>query len=50
VDLAANPHSGAYLSRDIANVTSWFAGRGLPDADRRGAELLEQLRYEARLI
>ena len=50
VDLAANPHSGEYLTRDIANVTSWFAGRGLPDADRRGAELLEELRYEARLV
>ena len=50
VDLAANPHSGDYLTRDIANVTSWFAARGLPDADRHGAELLEQLRYEARLI
>ncbi|HWG25518.1 MAG TPA: RIO1 family regulatory kinase/ATPase [Actinospica sp.] len=49
VDLAANPHSGEYLSRDIANVTSWFAARGLPDADRRGAELLDDLRYEARL-
>jgi RIO kinase 1 len=50
VDLAANPHSGDYLSRDIANVTSWFVARGLPDADRRSARLLEDLRYEARLI
>jgi RIO kinase 1 len=49
VDLAANPHSGEYLTRDIANVTSWFAGRGLPDAERRGADLLDRLRYEARL-
>jgi RIO kinase 1 len=49
VDLAANPHSGGYLTRDIANVTSWFAGRGLPDAERRGADLLDHLRYEARL-
>jgi RIO kinase 1 len=49
VDLAANPHSGEYLGRDIANVTSWFDARGLPDARRRGAELLEDLRYEARL-
>ncbi|HET9172389.1 MAG TPA: RIO1 family regulatory kinase/ATPase [Actinospica sp.] len=49
VDLAANPHRGDYLSRDIANVTSWFAARGLPDADRHGAELLAELRYEARL-
>ncbi|HTJ67257.1 MAG TPA: RIO1 family regulatory kinase/ATPase [Actinospica sp.] len=50
VDLAANPHSGEYLDRDVANVTNWFAGRGLPDAERRGAELLDNLRYEARLI
>ena len=49
VDLAANPHSGEYLTRDIANVTSWFAGRGLPDAQRRGADLVDELRYEARL-
>ena len=49
VDLAANPHRGDYLGRDVANVTSWFAARGLPDADRRGARLLEDLRYEARL-
>ena len=49
VDLAANPHSGEYLTRDIANVTTWFAGRGLPDAQRRGADLVDELRYEARL-
>ena len=49
VDLAANPHSGEYLTRDVANVTSWFAGRGLPDAQRRGADLVDELRYEARL-
>nr|WP_307844549.1 RIO1 family regulatory kinase/ATPase [Actinospica acidithermotolerans] len=49
VDLAANPHRGDYLGRDVANVTSWFAARGLPDAERRGERLLEDLRYEARL-
>ena len=50
VDLAANPHSAEYLTRDVANVTTWFGSRGLPDAERRGAELLDELRYEARLI
>lgn len=50
VDLAANPHSAEYLRRDVANVVSWFASRGLADAERRGADLLEELRYEARLI
>ena len=49
VDLAANPHSGEYLTRDVENVTSWFAARGLPDAQRRGADLLTELRYAARL-
>ena len=49
VDLAANPHRGDFLTRDIANVTSWFGARGLPDAERRGADLLDELRYEARL-
>lgn len=50
VDLAANPHGGEYLRRDVANVVSWFASRGLADAERRGADLLEELRYEARLV
>lgn len=49
VDLAANPHREDYLVRDVANVTSWFAARGLAGADRRGNELLDELRYEARL-
>lgn len=49
VDLAANPHRADYLNRDVANVTSWFTARGLPDARRRGVELVEELRYEARL-
>ena len=50
VDLAANPNSVEYLRRDVANVTSWFTARGLPDAERRSADLLEELSYEARLI
>jgi RIO kinase 1 len=49
VDLAANPHGGEYLARDVANVASWFAARSLPDAARRSADLLGSLRYEARL-
>jgi len=49
VDLAANPNGGEYLRRDVANVTSWFAARGLPDAERHGAELVDELSYEARL-
>lgn len=49
VDLAANPHGGEYLARDVANVASWFAARSLPDVARRSTDLLGQLRYEARL-
>jgi RIO kinase 1 len=49
VDLAANPHGIEYLRRDVANVTSWFAARGLPDPERRGADLLAELSFEARL-
>ena len=50
VDLTANPHGDEYLVRDVRNVATWFAARGLPDAERRTGELLTTLRYEARLI
>jgi RIO kinase 1 len=30
VDLAANPAGPEFLARDVRNVASWFAGRGLP--------------------
>jgi RIO kinase 1 len=50
VDLAANPHGAEYLRRDVANVTSWFTARGLSDAERRSADLLDELSYEARLL
>jgi RIO kinase 1 len=50
VDLAANPQGAEYLRRDVANVTSWFAARGLLDTERRSADLLAELSYEARLI
>jgi RIO kinase 1 len=49
VDLAANPHGGEYLARDVRNVTDWFAARALPDAQARGEQLLAALRYQARL-
>jgi len=50
VDLTVNPRGDEYLARDVRNVTDWFAARGLPDAERRGAELLTTLRYQARLV
>jgi RIO kinase 1 len=50
VDLTVNPRGDEYLSRDVRNVAGWFAARGLPDAERRGEQLLDTLRAEARLI
>jgi len=50
VDLTANPHGEEYLARDVRNVASWFAARGLPDAEGRGGQLLTTLRYQARLV
>jgi RIO kinase 1 len=50
VDLAANPRGGEYLERDVRNVATWFAARGLPDAQRQGDDLFAALRSEARLI
>ncbi len=33
VDIVANPQGAAFLARDVANVTRWFAGHGLSDVD-----------------
>jgi RIO kinase 1 len=33
VDVIAHPAGRDYLARDARNVASWFAARGLPDAD-----------------
>jgi RIO kinase 1 len=47
VDVIANPQGGEFLARDVRNVASWFAARGLavqPD------ELIERLKYEAGLL
>ena len=49
VDLTVNPHGGEYLVRDVANIASWFAARSLPDGSRRSADLIDRLRYDARL-
>lgn len=44
VDVVANPQGPAFLARDVAVMTRWFAARGLPasllDADRLTADLL----------
>jgi RIO kinase 1 len=44
VDVVANPQGPAYLARDVATMTRWFAARGLdleePDAEALTARLL----------
>ncbi|HEV2640561.1 MAG TPA: RIO1 family regulatory kinase/ATPase [Actinocrinis sp.] len=39
VDVVVNPSGREMLLRDVANVTGWFAARGLPEAEHEG-ELL----------
>lgn len=39
VDVVVNPRGRELLLRDVANVSSWFGARGLPEAEREG-ELL----------
>lgn len=46
VDVIANPQGAEFIARDVKNVASWFAARGL-DVDPEG--LLERLLYEAGL-
>ena len=43
VDVAANPRGPDFLSRDVRNVTAWFAARGLPAARTDPDELLARL-------
>ena len=49
VDVVANPQGAEFLARDVRDVATWFAARGLPgdliDADG----LIERLLYEAGL-
>jgi len=53
LDVIAHPRGAEFLERDVANVTSWFAARGLAEvAGKVGVHpdaLLADLRYEARL-
>jgi RIO kinase 1 len=43
VDVIANPNGPALLARDVRNVTSWFAARGLPqDHDTLTRHLLDE--------
>lgn len=44
VDLAANPQGISYLHRDVANIATWFARRGLDvDAEATFADVLSSL-------
>jgi len=53
LDVIAHPRGSEFLERDVANVTAWFAARGLGElADSASVHpdsLLADLRYEARL-
>ncbi len=49
VDVVANPQGPAYLARDVANVASWFAARGLEIDDTDVAGLVERLLADAGL-
>jgi RIO kinase 1 len=49
VDVVANPQGGDFLARDVRNVATWFAARGLaPDVIDVEA-LIVRLRYESGL-
>lgn len=47
VDIIAHPNGRGFLTRDARNVATWFAARGLPDADPERLACL--LAEEARL-
>lgn len=49
VDVVANPQGPAFLARDVATVTGWFAARGLPPEVADAAALEDLLRAEAGL-
>ncbi len=46
VSVLANPGGLGYLERDVRNIASWFASRGLPAETADPAALLELLRAE----
>ena len=49
VDVIANPRGGEFLDRDAANISHWFAARGLTGGDPEPADLAAALRAEAGL-
>jgi RIO kinase 1 len=46
VDVLANPGGLGYLERDVHNIASWFAARGLPPDTGDASTLFERLRAE----
>jgi RIO kinase 1 len=50
VDVVANPRGREFLARDVANITGWFATRGLPDRLADPAALTERLVDAAGMI
>jgi len=49
VDVIANPRGGEFLDRDAANISRWFAARGLTGCDPGPADLAAALRADAGL-
>jgi RIO kinase 1 len=49
VDVVGNPQGPAFLTRDLARVTEWFAARGLPAVADAEAGLLDELCAELRI-
>jgi RIO kinase 1 len=49
VDVIANPQGGDFLARDVRNVATWFAARGLPPDVIDVEALIVRLRYESGL-
>jgi RIO kinase 1 len=49
VDVVANPQGGDFIARDVRNVATWFAARGLPPDVIDVEGLIARLRHESGL-
>ncbi len=49
VDVVVNPRGRELMERDVRNIGTWFAARGLPDAEGEMRELADYLGGEAGL-
>ena len=50
VDVVANPRGPEFLARDVRNITSWFASKGLPVDLAKPEELTAELLAEAGMV